>query len=114
MMSEIKSLTGIRKKFTDYCSPNSNRIFEKYIFHSIVQKESQIFNSFLTKLSKAVRDQDDMIRDKIVIEIVDKSVQERLLRQSNMKLVKAIELCRSFKSSKLHVQVNALRNKKLL
>lgn len=97
-------------KFEGYCSPQANPIFERFKFHSVTQKEGQSFDIFLTELRKAVKttgykDQDDMIRDRIVMGIMDKSTQERLLRESQLTLTKAIELCRATEVSKSQSQV---------
>ncbi|XP_044745087.1 uncharacterized protein LOC123306952 [Coccinella septempunctata] len=95
----------IMLKFSDYCSPKTNEIFERYKFNSIYQKEGQAFDSFLTDLRKAVKttgykEQNEMIRDRIVMGIHDKTTQERLLRESKLTLTKAIEFCRTVEVSK--------------
>ena len=41
-----------------------------------------------------------MIRDRIVMGICDKAVQERLLRESDLTLEKAINFCRATEASK--------------
>lgn len=121
---EKKSLESIKTKFKDYCSPQENVIFERFKFNSICQKEGQTFDSFLTELRKAVKttgyqDQDDMIRDQIVIGILEKNTQERLLRESKLTLTRAVEFCRAVEISKnqskilqSEVQVNALKSRK--
>ena len=41
-----------------------------------------------------------MIRDKIVIGIIDRPVQEKLLREYNLTLDKALDICRASETSK--------------
>ncbi|XP_031334069.1 uncharacterized protein K02A2.6-like [Photinus pyralis] len=100
-----KTLTLIKQKFTEYCSPKKNVIFERFKFNSIVQAEGQTFDNFLTDLRKAVQtteysDPDDMIRDRIVMGIKNKIVQERLLREADITLQKTIDFCRASEVSK--------------
>ena len=107
-----KKLDDVKAKFEAYCSPKKNIIFERFVFNSIVQKEGQLFDNFLTELRKSVKTTEyshpeDMIRDRIVIGIHDKSTQERLLRESSLTLEKAINLCRATEISK--TQAKALQ-----
>lgn len=84
-----KRLDKIRQKFEDYCAPKKNVTFERYLFNSIEQKLGQSFDSFITELKKAVKTteyakQDEMVRDRIVIGIYEKSTQEKLLREKDL------------------------------
>lgn len=108
-----KKLDKIREKFHEYCSPKTNITFERYKFNSICQKEGQNFDNFLTELRKAIKttqykDHDDMIRDRIVMGILDKVIQERLLREPKLTLEKAVDVCRATESSKSQSKI--LRN----
>lgn len=53
-------------------------------------------------------DQDDMVRDRIVIGVLDKTTQERLLRKPELSLQKALNFCRAVESSK--TEPKALQN----
>ena len=99
------NVATVKQKFMDYCSPKKNVIFERFKFNSIIQQEGQHFDAFVTDLRKAVKtteyaDQDDMIRDKIVMGIHSKTTQEKLLRESDLTLTKAINICRAIEISK--------------
>lgn len=103
--TESQSLTAIKLKFEEYCSPKKNIIFERFKFNSIVQKEGQSFDNFLTELHKGVKtteykDQEEMVRDRIVMGVYNKTTQERLLRESSLSLTKAIDFCRAVEISK--------------
>lgn len=108
--AEQKSLDAIKGKFDEYCSPKKNIIFERFKFNSVIQKEGQTFDNFLTELRRSVKsteyiNQDEMVRDRIVIGICDKGTQERLLRESSLTLEKAITFCRSIEASKVQAKV---------
>lgn len=112
-----QKLESVISMFEKYCSPKSNVIFERYKFNSIVQKEGQPFDSFLTELSKAVKtteyqEKDDMVRDRIVMGVRDKHTQESLLRESNLTLEKAVNLCRATEVSKSQAKI--LKNESAL
>lgn len=99
------SLEAVKKKLEGYCAPTANVIFERFKFNSLFQKEMQPFDSFLTDIRKAVKttgykDPDEMLRDRIVMGVFDKTTQERLLRETKLTLNKAIEFCRATEVSK--------------
>ena len=45
-----------------------------------------------------------MIRDKIVFGISEKSLKERMLREANLTLEKAVDLCHAAEASKVHLK----------
>lgn len=63
-----------------------NAIFERFVFNTICQKGGQNVDNFVIDLKKSVKttnyeDQDDMMPDRVVMGIYEKSSQERLLRK---------------------------------
>ncbi|XP_054260601.1 uncharacterized protein LOC128985236 [Macrosteles quadrilineatus] len=91
-------------EFDKYCQPLKNIIFERFKFHSLGQKEGQSVDSYVTELKKAAsncefKDEEDMIRDRLVLGIRDKVMQERLLRDTSLTLKKAVEFCRTCETS---------------
>ncbi|KAK9679092.1 hypothetical protein QE152_g40304 [Popillia japonica] len=46
------------------------------------------------------KDQEEMVRDRIVMGVYNKTTQERLLRESSLSLTKAIDFCRAVEISK--------------
>lgn len=85
--------------FEAYCAPKKNEIYERYLFNSITQKEGQLFNAFVTELKKSIRTTYEMVRDRIVFGIYDKSTQEKLLREPDLTLEKTTNVCRSIEVS---------------
>ena len=91
-------------KFTNYCRPKKNVIYERHMFWSRDQKEGEQFDRWLKDLRIMAKDcefaeEDNMIRDKIVFSVCDKRVQERMLRNSDLKLKDAVDICRAAESS---------------
>lgn len=109
-VGEENDFESVLEKFEKYCCPKQNVVFESFTFYKIVQDEGQDFNDFLKRLRLAAKsceflEPDNMIRDRIVLGIRDKDVQERLLREKKLDLQKAIEFCRVVESSKGHSKV---------
>ena len=70
------------RKFTEFCVPRNNVIYERYVFHTRVQGE---FGSL----------QDSLIRDRVVVGIRDSNIMERLLRGSELTLEGAPGICKA-------------------
>ena len=87
-----------KKKLEEYCNPQENEVLQSFRFWNIPFHEP--FDVFLTELySRAAscnfKEKERMIRDKIVFSVSGK-LQELLLRESNLGLKKAKEICRAF------------------
>lgn len=98
-------------KFEKYCSPKKNVVFERHIFNTRKQGLSEKVDTFVTDLKILARScefenlHDSLIRDRIVCGINSDTVRGRLLRESELTLQKAIDICRAAEtsSSQLHV-----------
>jgi hypothetical protein len=109
-----KKFNLVVKKFEEYCSPIKNVIIERFNFNSVVQRDGETFESFLTELrNKASTCEfgiliEGLIRDRIVFGIQDKNLQKRLLREPNLSLKDCIEYCLTAEHSER--QVKRLQN----
>ena len=102
---EKGSYTAIVKAFDDFCTPRKNIVFERYKFGLRNQKEGEPFDVFLIEIKKlakncAFKEEDDMIRDRIVIGITDSNLRARLLETSDLTMAKAIEKARASETSR--------------
>ena len=98
----------ILKKFHDYCNPRKNVVYERFKFWTTRMADS--FDNFITELRTKAKAcdfmaSDEMLRDKIVFSINDVHVQERLLREPELTLVKAINICKTAESSQKQLEV---------
>lgn len=88
------------KSFEDFCSPKKNQVFERFTFYNRNQGEREPFENFLTDLKKLARScefgeqEEAMIRDRIVLGINDKLLQERLLQMEDLDMKTAINKAR--------------------
>ena len=92
-------------KFTSYCNPQKNTVFERYRFWSKEHTEGEPIDKWVKDVKTIAvncefRDEDEQIRDKIVFAYKDVKVKERMLRESSkLTLAKALEICRAAEST---------------
>ena len=84
-------------------------VFARYQFWDYQRGEGQSFDEFLTQIKTFARaceflEVDNMIRDKIVFSSPDKSLKQRLLRQVDLNLQRAVNLCRSAETTHKEIQ----------
>ncbi len=75
-------------------------VFSRYKFWEYNRTEAQPFEEYLNQLRILAKEcefleKDNMIRDKIVFSTKTKALKERLLREKDLTLLKAIDLCKS-------------------
>ncbi|KAG5886135.1 hypothetical protein JTB14_009234 [Gonioctena quinquepunctata] len=97
-------LETILKKFDSYCNPIKNLVYEHYKFFKRDQILGETVDQFLTALRQLAstcefKEKDTLIRDRLVLGIRDKRIQEKLLQHSDLKLPDAINICRSMENS---------------
>ena len=96
----------ILKKFADYCRPRKNVVFERFRFNNRDQSEDEPVDKWVKDLRIMAKDceygdqEDSLIRDRIANGVHDKRVQERMLRENDLSLTRAIDLCRSAETTK--------------
>ena len=94
------------QKFTDYCEPRKNVVFERYEFWALDQRSTESVDAWLTDLRNAAskcefgEQENSLIRDKIVFGVRDNALKERLLREPKLTLDKALDICRAAETSR--------------
>nr|XP_015840193.1 PREDICTED: uncharacterized protein LOC107399051 [Tribolium castaneum] len=108
---ERGNFRAVVNKFKDYCQPLKNITIERFNFNSIVQREGETFDSFVTELQNKAATcefgtlKEGLIRDRIVYGIRDKALQKRLLREPNLLLADCIQYCRAAEQSERQAQL---------
>lgn len=103
-------MEDVLKAFKDYCSPQKNVVFERHQFWSHMMVPGISVDKFITELRQKSKDcefgrsEDDMLRDKLVFSIDDSRLKERLLRETDLTLRKAIDICRSTELTKTQIR----------
>ena len=100
-VDERKDSDSIISKLTEYFEPERNVIYERYLFNSATQRSENKIDQFVNELRKLASTceygtlSDELIRDRIVIGISDSSMRAGLLRESELTLNRAIDMCRA-------------------
>ena len=104
------------EQFSTESSPSSARreqnvINERYVFHTRVQSEGETIDSFTTDLRLKSQScefgslQDSLIRDRVVVGIRNSKIRGRLLRDSELTLERAIDICKANEAAQAQMKV---------
>lgn len=116
---KTEKLDVVLKCFDEYFLPKKNITMETFKFNNICQQEDQNIDSFITELKRQAANcefvcengackksyVEKMIKDRVILGLKDKHVQQRLIRESDMTLTKIQEYCKSIELSKEHIKL---------
>ena len=103
-------LKPVLEKFTSYCNPRMNITILRHKFFTYKQVEGQSFNDFVTELKKRGSECEfgelttSLTKDMIVCGVADNTLRERLLRDGDLTLEKAIAAGHAAEETKRHAQ----------
>ena len=103
-------LKPVLEKFTMYCNPRKNITILRHKFFTYKQVEGQCFNDFVTELKKRSSECEfgdltpSLTKDMIVCGITDNPLRERLLRDADLTLEKAIAAGHAAEETKRHAK----------
>ena len=118
--------------FQIYCAPRKNILYERYGFWNLCQENDESIDAYLMRIKMQIdmceytREgwppmvREKLTHDKFVFGLIDDNLKEKLLRQPNLDLTRALEIAQRSKASKLQVKemgahstiVNTLRRNK--
>lgn len=99
-----QTVEEILAAFRSYRQPKENTVFERH------KSWAHPITIDVTELKQKSKDcefgasENDMIRDKIVLSMIDQHLKERLLREPNPTLEKAIDACRATWTARAQIQ----------
>ena len=111
---DSKKYNKVLGHFEAYIGPLKNITYSCFKFFTYRQEPGQTFDDYLTEMSKLSRDCDllelreSLLRDMLIIGLIDKSLHERLIRESNLDLAKTIDTCRTVELTRSHA--HAIQN----
>ena len=103
---EAKDINKVVEKFREYCNPRKNTVYERYKFWCRDQIGEELVDKWVKDLRTVAvncefgEQEDSLIRDKIVFGVRDNRTKERMLREADLTLKKALELCRAAEATK--------------
>ncbi|XP_021340039.1 uncharacterized protein LOC110441256 [Mizuhopecten yessoensis] len=92
-------------KFKEYCQPHENTIVWRHKFNTKVQGKGETIDQYVTELRTISKNcrfgllTDELIRDRIVCGVNSGKLKERLLRDGELTLIRAITTCRASEES---------------
>jgi hypothetical protein len=98
---ERKSTQTRLDKLGEEFQSKRNIIYERYKYYCTVQELNENFDRFLNRLRERIATckytalENEMLRDRIVFGITNNDTRERLLREKDLDLDKAINICRT-------------------
>ncbi|UYV69971.1 K02A2.6-like, partial [Cordylochernes scorpioides] len=93
------NLSIVKDKFNNYFSPKLNTTIERFKFNQMKQKEDESFNDFLTRIKLQIAKckyavmSVELLKDRIVVGIINNEIRERLLSEADLNLEKATQIC---------------------
>ena len=91
----------ILEKFEAYCVPRRNIMWERHVFNTRNQHDGKIINQYVAHHKTKAQTcefkdlKDSLIRDKIVCDIHCDKTYSRRLREPELTLQKAVDICSS-------------------
>ena len=107
---EDQTVDDILDAFKTYCQPKKNTVFERHQFWAHPMTDSVTIEKYVTELRQKSKDcefgasENNMIREKIVFSLNDQRLKERLLRECDLTLERAVDICRAAETAKAQVQ----------
>ncbi|XP_054721344.1 uncharacterized protein LOC129231122 [Uloborus diversus] len=109
--ADSEKYDAVLNSFDNYFAPKKNTVIARYKFFNCVQGENESVDSFVTNLKVLAKDcdfetqEENLIRDLLIIGINDVAVKEKLLIESDLNLEQAVKYCRAKESSTKQIQL---------
>nr|XP_058968946.1 uncharacterized protein LOC131795390 [Pocillopora verrucosa] len=107
-----KKIAPVLKQFEDYCIPRENTIYERFLFFTRDQRESETVDQYMTELRQIAGNCDfesltpeQLLRDRLVTGTRNGKVRENLLKEKKLTLEKALDIARAAESTVAQIKV---------
>ncbi|XP_059057447.1 uncharacterized protein LOC131851041 [Achroia grisella] len=111
----FKTIEEVIQKFDDFFLPKKNLTIERHRFFTRNQQDTETVTQYVFELNKMAAKCEfkdlcsDLVRDRLICGIKDAAMRERLLREYNLTLEKAVDICRLAEVS--HAQAEHIETK---
>lgn len=98
--SDFKNVEDLLKEFDGFFLPRKNITIERHAFFIRDQREQESVEQYVFELNKIATKcefkdlNDELVRDRMICGIRERALRERLLREVDLTLSKAIDICR--------------------
>ena len=112
---DSRSVADILAKFDNFAVGEINECYERFVFHNRNQQQNEPFEQFLTSIRVLVKScnffdacRSSTLRDRIILGVIDRDVQETLLKERNISLERTIDICRAADNAIRPAEVNKI------
>ena len=105
-----QKVNKILQKFENYCKPRKNITWERHVFNTRNQQTGESIDQYVTDLKIKARScefgelHDSLIRDQIVCGIACDKTRGTMLREGDIPLQRAVDLCRAAEATKAQLK----------
>lgn len=116
LTSNEETLDNLLQQFEKKCMGKKNVVYERYCFLSYKRAADQLIDNYVVELKLKSRSceygdlTDSIIRDQVVLNVRNQSLQDRLISCSDLSLAQAVEMIQRAESA--HEQVVQMNNPK--
>lgn len=103
----------LKRKFRELCNPQTNVTMERHKFNTRNQKPDETIEAYVTDLRNKAKSckfgalHEDLIKDRLVCGIINDGMRKLLLRDSELTLAKAVEICQIHEMTEQHTKTLA-------
>ena len=107
---DANNLDTVIAKFEQYCKPKKNITISRHKFFTQKQQDGQPFTDFVTTLKRLGDEcefqtlKESLVKDMIICGVTDNKLRERMLREADLDLPKAIKLGLAAEETQKHVK----------
>ena len=100
----------VLEKLEKFCIGATNEIYERYTFNKREQQEGESIDTYVAALRLLAKScnygelTDNLIRDRIVVGVLDNGLRKKLLQRSKLTLFNCIDICRAAECTTLQVK----------
>lgn len=115
--TDKNSYKKIVEKLDEYFIPTKNITYERHVFFLREMKETETIDEYINDLRRLSSNcefgtlTDSLIKDRIVLGVRDRALKDRLLRENNLDLKKATDICKASEQARKHLEEIDLKYK---
>ena len=109
--ADARTTNEIIAKFDNFAVGEINETYGRFVFNQGCQSPDENFETFMTSIRTLIKtcnyhqgSVDSILRDRIVLGVIDKETQKRLLREADLTLVKCIAICKAAENASEQVK----------
>ncbi len=100
-----KKLGKLIEKFEAYCIPRSNVTWERHVFNIRSQQLGETVDQYVTDLRNKAKTCDfGDYKDRMVCGVLNDKTRSRLLKQANLTLTGALDICRADEATSVQMK----------